>query len=140
MGRAAILNYSTVCVKIHLGICYVLSVKGRQDGAWISLLDVYTDTKGVGKSRHDGEMLHAPDVFLSQREISNHFVIFSACLPIPKDGIFPPCRNFFPIPILYAGKIPSLTEGIPAYFMQNKSAVGGSKNIPLTVEGIIRRT
>jgi hypothetical protein len=37
------------------------------------------------------------------------------------------------------GKTPSLqTEGIPAYLMQ-KNAVGGSKNIPLTAEGIIRR-
>jgi hypothetical protein len=37
------------------------------------------------------------------------------------------------------GKIPSLlTEGIPAYLMQ-KNAVGGSNNIPLTAEGIIRR-
>jgi hypothetical protein len=33
-------------------------------------------------------------------------------------------------------KNPSLlTEGIPAYLMQ-KNAVGGSKNIPLTAEGI----
>jgi hypothetical protein len=38
--------------------------------------------------------------------------------------------EFFPIPILYAG--------IPAYLMQ-KNAVGGSKNIPPTAEGIIRR-
>jgi hypothetical protein len=37
------------------------------------------------------------------------------------------------------GKIPLLlTEGIRAYLMQKK-AVGGSKNIPLTAEGIIRR-
>jgi hypothetical protein len=38
------------------------------------------------------------------------------------------------------GKIPSLLmEGLPAlvYLMQ-KNAVGGSKNIPLTAEGIIR--
>ncbi len=36
-------------------------------------------------------------------------------------------------------KIPSLlTDGISAYLMQ-KNAVGGSTNIPLTTEGIIRR-
>jgi hypothetical protein len=40
---------------------------------------------------------------------------------------------------LFTGKISSLlTEGIPAYLMQ-KNAVGGSKYIPLTAEGIIRR-
>jgi hypothetical protein len=54
-------------------------------------------------------------------------------------GILPTMSEFFPLPILYAGKIPSLlTEGFPAYLMQ-RNAVGGSKNIPLTAEGIIRR-
>jgi hypothetical protein len=32
---------------------------------------------------------------------------------------------------------PLLMEGIPAYLTQQK-AVGGSKNIPLTTEGIFR--
>ncbi len=54
-------------------------------------------------------------------------------------GIFPTMSEFFPIPILYAWKNPSFVDGrIRAYLMQ-KNAVGGSKNIPLTAEGIIRR-
>jgi hypothetical protein len=96
-----------------------------------------------------------------------YYGIFSGHFPIPNDGIFhhvgifpiiflfpnqnlplrkiskeeffPPCRNFSPFPSYIPGKIPSLlTEGIPAYLIQ-KIAVGGSKNIPLTAEGIIRR-
>jgi hypothetical protein len=48
--------------------------------------------------------------------------------------------EFFPIPILYAGKNPLLvlTEWIPAYLMQNNAVCDG-KNIPLTAEGIIHR-
>ncbi len=47
--------------------------------------------------------------------------------------------DFYPISTLYTGKILSLlTEGIPAYLMQ-KTLLVGSKHIPLTAEGIIRR-
>ncbi len=54
-------------------------------------------------------------------------------------GIFPTMSEFFPFPILYAGKNPLLVDGRgpPDYLMQ-KNAVGGSKIIPLTAEGIIR--
>ncbi len=63
---------------------------------------------------------------------------FRTC-PISKEEFFPSCRNFSPFPSYMPGKKPSLlTEGIPAYLMQ-KNAVGGSKNIPLTAEGIFCR-
>ncbi len=46
--------------------------------------------------------------------------------------------EFFPIPILYAGKNPLLLmEGLPG-LSDAKNVVGGSKNIPLTAEGITR--
>jgi hypothetical protein len=48
--------------------------------------------------------------------------------------------SFSSSPLFIPGKLPSLlTEGIPGYLM-GKNAVGVSKNIPLTTEGIIRRT
>ncbi len=58
---------------------------------------------------------------------------------------FPACRNFshhvgiFPIfhPICREKSAPCWWKGSPVYMMQ-KNAVGGSKNIPLTAEGIIR--
>jgi hypothetical protein len=58
--------------------------------------------------------------------------------PISKEEFFP-CRNFFPIPILYAvinsllvdGRDPGLSHG-------KKPPEGGSKNIHRTAEGIIR--
>ncbi len=51
---------------------------------------------------------------------------------------FPPCRNFSQFPSYMPGKIPSLLmEGLPR-LSDAKNAVGGSKNIPLTAEGIIR--
>jgi hypothetical protein len=51
---------------------------------------------------------------------------------------FPPCRNFSQFPSYMPGKIPSLLmEGLPG-LSDAKNALGGSKNIPLTAEGIIR--
>jgi hypothetical protein len=53
-------------------------------------------------------------------------------------GFFPPCRNFSQFPSYMPGKIPSfLMEGLPG-LSDAKNAVGDSKNIPLTAEGIIR--
>jgi hypothetical protein len=52
---------------------------------------------------------------------------------------FPPCRYFTQFPSYMPGKIPSLLmEGLPG-LSDAKNAVGDSKNIPLTAEGIIRR-
>jgi hypothetical protein len=60
----------------------------------------------------------------TQREFSHHA------------GIFPVIS---PSPLSVSGKLPSLlTDGITAYFMPKK-AVGVTKNIPLTTEGILRR-
>jgi hypothetical protein len=46
--------------------------------------------------------------------------------------------EFFPIPILYDGKNPLLVDGKEPGLSHAKNAVGGSKNIPLTAERIIR--
>jgi hypothetical protein len=54
-------------------------------------------------------------------------------------GIFPTMSEFFPIPILYAGKNPLLVDGRDPGLSHAKNAEGGSKSIPLTAEGIIRR-
>jgi hypothetical protein len=58
---------------------------------------------------------------------------FVSCFPIPWRD-FSHHVKIFPTPTLFS----LLTEEIPAYLMQ-KNAVGGSKYIPLTAEGIIRR-
>ncbi len=72
-----------------------------------NLKSSYTDTKGVGKSRpirgcrSTKCSMQRKTFFLPLREISHHTGFFSGRFPIPKDGIFPPCRNFsdhFPIP------------------------------------------
>jgi hypothetical protein len=97
----------------------------------------YTDTKGEGKSQPIRRMpqyyrFHAPDAVFSPPEGNfPPYRNFSDRFPILTAGIFPPCRNFpfiFPFPgldftafIYIPGKLPSLlTEGIPAYLMQNK--------------------
>ncbi len=51
-------------------------------------------------------------------------------------GIFPTMSELFRIPILYAGKNPLFVDGRDPGLSR---PVGGSKNIPLTAEGIIRR-
>ncbi len=69
---------------------------------------------------------------------------FRPC-PISKEEFFPPCRNFshhvgiFPNshPICWEKSPPCWWKGSPVYLMQ-KNAVGDSKNIHLTAEGIIR--
>jgi hypothetical protein len=54
-------------------------------------------------------------------------------------GIFPTMSELFRIPILYAGKNPFFVDGRDPGLSHAKNTVGGSKNIPLTAEGIIRR-
>jgi hypothetical protein len=54
-------------------------------------------------------------------------------------GIFPTMSEFFPIPVLYAGKNPLLVDGRDPGLSHAENPEGGSKNIPLTAEGIIRR-
>ncbi len=69
---------------------------------------------------------------------------FRPC-PISKEEFFPPSRNFshqvgiFPNshPICREKSPPCWWKGYLVYLMQ-KNSVGGSKNIPLTAEGIIR--
>jgi hypothetical protein len=79
-------------------------------------------------------------------EFSNHIRIFPTMselfLPFSHfyRGIFPTMSEFFHIPTLSPGKNPLLADGRdPGLSHAKKTAVVGSKNIPLTAQGIIRR-
>jgi hypothetical protein len=85
-------------------------------------------------------MLHAPEDVFSPTEVNfppirNFFRPSS----YSQGRNFPTMSEFFPIPILYAGKNPFLADGRDPSLYHEKNAVGGIKTNPLTPEGIIRR-
>ncbi len=69
-------------------------------------------------------------IFPTMSEFSHH-------VPFPRRNFT--MSEFFPFPILYAGKNTLLVDGRDPGLSHAKKAVGGSKNIPLATEGIIRR-
>jgi len=77
-------------------------------------------------------------LFRPCRNFSDYVGIFPTMSHF-QGGIFPTMSEFFPIPILYAGKNPLLVDGRDPGLSHAKNAEGGSKSIPLTAEGIIRR-